>query len=108
MKKIYILLLLNILFTYTLFSQTLIQQIEGVYNTLDSILYIENAMLSFRKEVEKRHKEMDNTVLELYKFDYNNLDSIQRQNIIDSIFGSAMYTKNQIEKFNFTKKISYD
>ena len=97
MRNIFIIILINGLFAHTLFSQTLIQQIENAYNSLDSISYIENIMLSFRKEVEEWYKEMDDTMLELYGFDYINMDSIQRQNIIDSIMGKTMYTKYRIE-----------
>ena len=78
-------LLINSLFVHTLISQTLIQEIEDVYNSLDSISYIEDIMLSFKEKKEKERREMDDTTLELYGFNYISMDSIQRQNILDSI-----------------------
>lgn len=85
MKKICIMLLLNSVFAHALSSQLLIQQIENFYNALDSVSYIDNIILSFEKELEKQQKELDNTTLELYGFDYIGMDSFQRQNILDSI-----------------------
>ena len=97
LKKTCMVLLFNSLFAHTLFSQTLIQQIENAYNALDSISYNENIIQSFRKYVEELHKEMDNTTLHIRGIDYSNMSSIQRQNIIDNIFGKTMYTQSQIE-----------
>jgi hypothetical protein len=84
MRKICI-ILLSSFFVHTLNSQILIQQIENAYNALDSASYIDNIILSFREEIEKQQKELDNTTLELYGFDYISMDSFQRQNILDSI-----------------------
>jgi hypothetical protein len=78
-------LLLNSLFVHTLVSQTLLQQIENTYNALNIVSYIEDLTLSFKKEIAEGRKEMDNTTLELYGFDYLSMSSIQRQNILDSI-----------------------
>lgn len=78
-------LLLNCLFVHVLRCQTLVQQIECAYNTLDSISYIENVINSFGKEMEKQQKETNNTMLKYYGFDPLRLDSIQSQIILDSI-----------------------
>ena len=81
----FLILLTNVIFVYTSYSQTLIQQIENAYSALDSVSYIENIILSFGKEIGKQQKEMENTTLELSGFNYISIDSIQRQNILDSI-----------------------
>lgn len=85
MKKILIILLLNAMFVHISSSQTLLQQIKNADNTLDTVSYIENLTLSFREEIEKSRKEIDNTTLELYGFDYVGMSFTQRQNILDSI-----------------------
>ncbi|MDR1739350.1 MAG: hypothetical protein LBR45_01145 [Bacteroidales bacterium] len=84
MGKMYIILLMGIFSTHTLFSQILIERIEDTYNALDSISYIENIISSYKKDVLKGKREMKDLVLELRGV-YDNMDSIQRQNILDSI-----------------------
>lgn len=88
MKKIIIILFISNLFSNVLSCQTLLQQIESAYNSLDSVSYIENIIVSFRKYVEEDQKEKDDTTLELSGYDYTSiasLDSAQRQKILDSI-----------------------
>ena len=48
MKKMFLFLLLSAMFVPVSDSQTLIQQIENAYNTLDSVSYIEDIILSYR------------------------------------------------------------
>jgi len=98
MKKGFVLLLLNCLFIHTVFSQTLIQRIEDAYNALDSISYIEKIISAFKEKIKQEINEMDKLTLELAGFDYQNLDSVQRQNLIDSIRGKTVSSKNQIEE----------
>nr|WP_221410769.1 hypothetical protein [Ornithobacterium rhinotracheale] len=86
MKKIYIMLLINSFFVHTLSSQTLIQQIENAYNTLDSASYIENVLLSYKKHLLKSSREAEDFSLELLGV-YNNMDSIQRKKTLDSVMG---------------------
>lgn len=85
MKRLFIILLISSLFINNLNCQTLIQQIEYAYSVLDSISYIENIVLSFTKVIEKQQNEMDKTTLELYGFDYDSMDIIQRHDALDSI-----------------------
>ncbi|MDR1055779.1 MAG: hypothetical protein LBL90_08160 [Prevotellaceae bacterium] len=87
MKRILIILLTHGLFVHMLNSQPLIQQIEEAYKSLDSFSYIENVKLSFMEEMEKDRREMDNTSLELIlsMLKNKNIDSVQKQNIIDSL-----------------------
>lgn len=84
--------MLNSLFVHTLVSQTLLQQIEDAYNSLDSIFYIENVISSYREKKEKECKETDNLLLEMRGFDYNNLNFNQRQNDLDSIYGKMTHS----------------
>jgi hypothetical protein len=77
-------LLLNVLFIHTLSSQTLIQQVEKAYNALDSTSYIENVILSYKEEKLKRIRATEDFMLELFGV-YNNMDSLQRQNTLDSV-----------------------
>ena len=84
MKKKGIILLLNSLFIHTLAGQTLIQRIEGIYNALDSTSYIENVILSYKKNELKWIRESEDAMLELRGF-YNNMDSVRRQNTLDSV-----------------------
>jgi len=107
MKKICIILLLNRLFVHTLVSQTLIQQIENAYNTLDSIVYIENIILSYKENLVIQQNETNSgTTLDKLEFrpTYHHLGSIERQNLIDSLmnmlFGSTTlsYREDLLEK----------
>jgi len=84
MKKIFIMLLLNGLLIHTLSSQTLLQQIENTYNALDSVFYIDNVILSYKEDKLKLIKETENLMLELRRV-YNNMDSVQRQQTLDSV-----------------------
>lgn len=95
MKKILIVFIVNSLFIYPLTSQSLIQQIQDKYKTLDSVLYIEKTILSFKEDDEKRSKESYEFSLMLRKSELNNTDSIQRKIIIDSLHREYMIdTKN--------------
>jgi len=98
MKKSFVFLLLSVLFINTIASQTLIQRIENTYYALDSTSYIENIIFSFKNEVKKNVNEMDNLTLELNGFDYNIIDSVEKQHIIDSIIQKSMYSKTRIEE----------
>ena len=85
-KRIYVLLVIYSLFFSNLCGQELIKQIESAYNDLDSISYIEDIIISFTKTIEEVQKESDDATLELYGFDYENLNINQRNHILDSIF----------------------
>lgn len=98
MKNLCVLLLINSLFIHAMVSQTLIQKIEGTYNALDSFSYIENVIFSFKNQVTKEINEMNDVMLELRGLEYNNIDYLQKQNIIDSIMGKRMYSKSLIEE----------
>jgi hypothetical protein len=65
-------------------SQTLIQQIEDAYSALDSTSYIENIILSYKEDKLKLIRETEDSMLKLQGV-YNNMDSIQRQNTLDSV-----------------------
>ena len=86
MRKIFLILLTNVMFVPISNSQTLIQQIENAYNALDSVSYIENVILSYKEYLLKSNREAEDLKLELRGV-YNNMDSIQRQNTLDSIMG---------------------
>ncbi len=79
-------------------SQTLIQKIENNYDVLDSVSYIENIIFLFKAQVTKEINEMNDVTLELRGIDYNNIDSLRKQNIIDSIMGKRMYSKDLVEE----------
>jgi hypothetical protein len=91
MKKIFVILLTNAMSVHISNSQTLIQQIENAYNALDSTSYIENVILSYKEEKLKRLRETEDYMLESRGV-YNNMDSLQRQKMLDSI----------MEKYNTT------
>lgn len=83
MKKIYTILLINVIFIHISNSQTLIQQIENAYNALDTVFYIENLRLSFKEKMKREHKEFDDMSLKYSGVDYNNMDSIQKKDMFD-------------------------
>ncbi|MDR1055780.1 MAG: hypothetical protein LBL90_08165 [Prevotellaceae bacterium] len=87
MKRILIILLTHGLFVHMLNSQTLNQQIEEAYKSLDTLSCIENVKLSFRAEKEENHRKAIDTSLELIlsRLKDKNIDSVQKQNIIDSL-----------------------
>ncbi len=106
MKTIYIMLLINSLFIHTLTSQTLVQQIEHSYNSLDTTSYIEDIKLSFREEMEKGCKEIDNITLELKMSRpfYKNTDSVKKQKLTDSLMrditlNSKIWIEKECKKF---------
>ena len=80
------------------YSQTLIQQIENAYNTLDSVSYIEDIILSYRGNWVIRYKGYEKRVDGLTKLNY--LDSIPRQKqIIDSLWENlTLRSKTSIEE----------
>lgn len=84
MKKFFIVLMVNCLFIHTLSSQSLIQQIENAYNSLDTISYIENIILLYKENLLKEHRETQDLRLKLRGVDYNNMGYNQRQKL-DSI-----------------------
>jgi len=98
MKKNCAFLILKCLFVHTVFSQTLFHRIEETYNGLDSVSYIENTISMYKEKVKKEIREMDNLLLELAGFDYNNIDSIQRNNLIDSITGKTNSSESRIKE----------
>ena len=51
MKKIFIILLIENLLVHTLIGQTLLQQIENSYNSLDPVSYIEDIILSYKEDL---------------------------------------------------------
>lgn len=102
MKKIFIMLLIENLLIHTLIGQTLLQQIENSYNSLDPVSYIEDIILSYREDLVIRQKEADSgTTLDKLEFrpTYHHLGSIQRQNIIDSLMRNISFrSKTRIEE----------
>ena len=103
MKKKIIILLVKNLLVHTLIGQTLIEQIENAYNTLDTVSYIENVIFSYKENLIKR---MNGDTILSYREDllkkkvweeihathtraiasaYINVnDSMQRANVIDN------------------------
>jgi len=98
MKNTIVLLLINSLFIHSMVSQTLIQKIESNYNALDSISYIESMIFSFKNHVANEINETNNVMLELRCLDYQNMDYLHKQNIIDSIMGIPMYSQSLIKE----------
>jgi len=84
MKKTFIILLFICSSVKILSSQTLIQQIENAYNSLDSVSYLENVMLSYKEDLLKTRRGAEDAILEL-RGTYNNMDSAQRQKTLDSV-----------------------
>jgi len=97
MKKTSILLLINIISIQSIFCQALVQSIEDAYNSLDSIHYIESIIDMFREQVSKEIHEINDVMLEIRGIDYNKLDTIQKQHMIDSIMGKNNYSKALID-----------
>ena len=86
MKRICVVFLfLNIFSNSSLCGQTLVDQIKNAYNSLDTVLYINNLIVSYEETYMEAQEEWDNFELELKGFDYVNMDSIQRKNILDSL-----------------------
>lgn len=103
MKKICIMLLINGVFARTLFCQTLIQQVEDIYNSFDSISYIENIILLYKVDLVVREQIMidhnGSLGVMVSKPAYNNLDIMQRQYMIDSLMKNmSIRSKTLIEK----------
>lgn len=98
MKKMFLFLLLSAMFVPVSDSQTLIQQIENAYNTLDSVSYIEDIILSYRGDWVIRYKGYEERVDLLTALDY--FDSIPRQKqIIDSLWENlTLRSKTTIEE----------
>lgn len=98
MKKMFLFLLLSAMFVPVSDSQTLIQQIENAYNTLDSVSYIEDIILSYRGDWVIRYKGYEERVDGLTELNY--LDSIPRQKqIIDSLWENlTLRSKTTIEE----------
>jgi hypothetical protein len=84
MKNILAILLINAMSVHVSGSQTLIQQIENAYNALDTASYIENVILSYKKDKLKGIRETQDVMLE-FRGIYNNMDSIRRQNTLDCV-----------------------
>lgn len=93
MKKIFLILLINAMSAHISSSQTLIQQIENAYNVLDTVSYIEDIILSFRKGVERNRVRADSMKLAFYGFDYVSMSSTQRKNILDSLNNNSIHSK---------------
>ncbi|ALO30373.1 hypothetical protein PGS_00017020 [Porphyromonas gingivalis A7A1-28] len=98
MKKMFLFLLLSAMFVPVSDSQTLIQQIENAYNTLDSVSYIEDIILSYRGDWVIRYKGYEERVDLLTALNY--FDSIPRQKqIIDSLWENlTLRSKTTIEE----------
>lgn len=94
----FLFLLLSAMFVPVSDSQTLIQQIENAYNTLDSVSYIEDIILSYRGDWVIRYKGYEERVDLLTALNY--LDSIPRQKqIIDSLWENlTLRSKTTIEE----------
>ncbi len=97
MKKTSILLLINGIFVHSIFCQALVQNIEATYDILDSIHYSESIIDLFREQVSKEINEMNDVILEIRGIDFNKLDSLRKQRMIDSIMGKNNYSKALIE-----------
>lgn len=97
MKKTSILLLINSIFIHSIFGQALVQRIEDTYDVLDPIPYSERIIDLFKEQVSKEINEMSDVMLEIRGIDYNKLDSLRKQNMIDSIMGKNRYSKALIE-----------
>ena len=88
----------------TLIGQSFIKQVENLYNSLDSVSYIENTILSYREDLLERFKgdtvllyredlikqkvweEIDAAYMKSIAASYLNIDdSIKRNNTIDNI-----------------------
>lgn len=98
MKKMFLFLLLSAMFVPISYSQTLIQQIENAYNTLDSVSYIEDIILSYRGDLVIRYKGYEERADLLTALNY--FDSIPRQKqIIDSLWENLTFrSKTSIEE----------
>lgn len=95
MKKICIMLLLNSLFVHTLGSQTLIQQVESAYNSLDTITYIKDLQISYQQYLIQESKETEKLLLELSGLSYEDCDSIQKKHKNSIAFSQIEERSNQ-------------
>ena len=99
MKRICVVFfLLNIFSNSSLCGQTLVDQIKNAYNSLDTVSYVEELILSYRKNLEKVQKEY-----ELEGFDYMSLDSIQKKNILDSLNNICQKRIESLNEFRLDK-----
>ncbi len=98
MRQIFVILLFNSLFVQIFVSQNLIQQIDDVYNVLDSIYYIENVILSYKEDKLKQIRATEDLRLEL-----RGVYTTQRQRMLDSVMEKfdtmvLSYRENLIKK----------
>jgi hypothetical protein len=87
----------------TLVGQTLIQQIDAVYSSLDATAYIEDIILSYREDLAVCEQIMINHGGDLdviiSRPTYHHLASIERQNMIDSLMRNmSLRSKTRIEE----------
>ncbi|GAB6013230.1 hypothetical protein [Viscerimonas tarda] len=80
MKRVFVLLLFNSMICFGLSSQNLIRQIDSIYQSLDTISYFENMILSFKNYEENIAKEWDDLMVEfsIERGDKLNMDSLHR------------------------------
>ncbi|MDR0953900.1 MAG: hypothetical protein LBM20_00760 [Rikenellaceae bacterium] len=78
MRKILLTLLLTGLAAHTLSGQTLLQQIEDRYRSLDSAAYLEEIKLAYRDDLEERFEEEAEFLMELGT--YYSREELERYN----------------------------
>ena len=84
MEKLHMILLMFFSFVQSLFSQGLIEQIEKAYDALDSVSYIENVIISYKKNLLGRNSETEFLKKELHCA-YDSMDSIEKQKVFEGI-----------------------
>jgi len=104
-KKLFIVLIFNNLLFHTLISQTLIQRIKDSYNTLDSVSYIEDIILSYKEDLIIRQIVTDLEELE-FRPTYHHLGLIQRHKIIDSLMKEISFSSKTLIEENFNDFIT--
>ncbi len=92
MEKIYLIILLNCFFVHNLSGQTLVEQIENAYRSLDSMSYNKDVISSYEKYLLKSNREAEDLRLELRKA-YHPMDTVPSQQMLDSIMAKSIVPK---------------
>ncbi|MDR1680102.1 MAG: hypothetical protein LBR81_10080 [Prevotellaceae bacterium] len=117
MKHIFaIVIVIN--FISSVYGQGLIESINNLYQSLDTVQYVLDIKSAEYKDIKKRYKEGNEAILELYADSYNETiaDSVRRIYLLDSL--TDVYKKsavrwvkesynNFIFIFNESKKVEF-
>ena len=87
MKRIFLSFIMSCLIFSVLSGQTLTDQIEYAYSSLDSASYIDNIILSYARSLDKLNKKTYKIYLEMFSSNV-----ARKQNIADSLY--SKYSKN--------------